>query len=164
MLSNEKRVPCKVSTLGMMTRGRDDSDLSTLPLKSIEDGLKRRIAEAAFHALLLVVFISRTKPLWAVIEGVPKWFVDTFKRVAASHKDLETWSALFVRGTVGEELLFRMRSSMPEDGLLQRWVYWTSLKSATNCDVCYTPIVLVFIKQLMKRNQSRIRSINFQSV
>ena len=68
--------------------GRGDSDLGTLLLDPVEDGLERRIAKATDHPPLLIAFVPGTQPLGAVVEGVTERFVNALKRVTACHEDL----------------------------------------------------------------------------
>ena len=56
--------------------GRDDSDLSTLFLDSVQACAIGRLGEATVEPGLLIILVSQTQPLRAIIEGITKWFVD----------------------------------------------------------------------------------------
>lgn len=68
---------------------RGDSDLSTLFLDSVQDGAKGRLGKATVEPGLLIMLVSRTQSLGAIIEGITKWFVDALEGVALRHKNLQ---------------------------------------------------------------------------
>lgn len=67
---------------------KDEPDLGSLPLKSVEDGTVRRLSETAVLAAGQIVFVSRAQPLGSVVESITKWFVDAFEGIALGHEDL----------------------------------------------------------------------------
>ena len=71
--------------------GRGNSDLSTFFLNSVEDGAKGRVGKATVESGLLIILVSRTQSLRAIIKGITKRFVDALESVASSHEDLEEY-------------------------------------------------------------------------
>lgn len=66
---------------------RDESDLGSL-LNPLQDGLVGRVGETAVVASFHVVLVSRTQPLWTIVESITKWFVNAFECITLSHEDL----------------------------------------------------------------------------
>jgi len=66
----------------------DRSHLSILLHDGVKDALVCGVGKATFFPRFLIVLISCAEPLWAKVEGIAEWFVDTSQAVAASHKDL----------------------------------------------------------------------------
>ena len=70
------------------TSRRDESDLGSLLLKSIKNGLVGRVDETTIITALQIVFVSRTQPLGSVVKSVTEWFVNAFECIALGHEDL----------------------------------------------------------------------------
>ena len=79
------------------------SDLSALPLQSIEYTLICRGTETTVYSIFLIILVSLTQPLRAVIECVAEWLVYTCEDIAAGHEDLEN---KYVRGIAGKKVDF----------------------------------------------------------
>ena len=71
-------------------RRQGKSDLSTLLSNLFQDCAKGGLGKATVKPGLLIVFVSRTQSLGAIIEGITKWFVDAFEGVAPSHENLQS--------------------------------------------------------------------------
>ena len=70
--------------------GRGGSDLGTLFLDSVQGCAIGRLSKATVEPGLLIILVSRTQSLGAIIEGITKWFVDALKGVASSHENLQS--------------------------------------------------------------------------
>lgn len=68
--------------------GKKGSDLGCFSFNSLQHGEICRLAEAAVHASLFVVFETVGETLRAIVEGVTKRLMDTLDGGALSHEDL----------------------------------------------------------------------------
>lgn len=77
----------KQQQVGDFSSGKE-SDLGSSAFNVVKDCFVRRITEATFLPGFHIVFKPRAKPLGTKVESVPKWFVNTAKRITTGHEDL----------------------------------------------------------------------------
>ena len=70
--------------------GKGESDLSTLFLNSVQDCTKGRLGKAAVEPGLLIILVSRTQSLGAIVEGITEGFMYASEGVSPSHENLHS--------------------------------------------------------------------------
>lgn len=89
------------------------ANLAAVPFKSVQDILVCGLGEAAGFTGLLILVVSLTQPLRAIVEAVTKRLVGTHETVSPGHEDLfhRNISLAWSRGNkVGQDVYTRSKA------------------------------------------------------